>query len=247
MMCMKATSTSMKLVEMNGHKVQALIDTGSDISAVRESVFKKLNVEQRTSINKSFACVGASSINTNRFFDGSLIIDGEEFKTRIYIVSDKDIPVEAVIGNELLYEVNLTMTKGEIKLTRNESDAEKETKQLMCMMITEKDDNETPEAIQTMIDNYQPKHPNVNSNVQMTIRLTDDIPVYEQPRRLPFAHCEKVEKQIADWIKDGVVKRGSSPYACNVLVKPKKDGTDRVCIDYRPLKSDIQTHQLTTS
>lgn len=73
----------------------------------------------------------------------------------------------------------------------------------------------------------------------MKIQLTDEIPVHETPRRLPHHQRQIVDKQIKEWIENGIVEPGSSPYACNVVVTKKKDNSDRVCIDYRPINKKI--------
>lgn len=69
--------------------------------------------------------------------------------------------------------------------------------------------------------------------------MVDEIPVHQTQRRLPYHHKEIVDEQINEWIKNGIVEPGSSPYACNVVVTKKKDGSDRVCIDYRPVNKKI--------
>ncbi|KAJ9526148.1 hypothetical protein QJQ45_009577 [Haematococcus lacustris] len=49
--------------------------------------------------------------------------------------------------------------------------------------------------------------------------------------------CElaELEKQITEMQEKGFIRPSTSPYACGVLFVRKKDGTFRMCIDYRPL------------
>lgn len=237
LMCMNAKPRAMKKIELNGLKLDALIDTGSDINAVRERVFNKLNIDANIGIEKKFTGAGGATVKVNRFFEANMFIDDDLFTSKTYIANDVDIPFDVVIGNELIFEHSLFMKKGTIKLKRIESELDRHEKQLMCMAITELDEKEElPQVVQKMIDSYEPKKKSVNDeSVKLEVHLTDDKPVFEQPRRLPFAHREVVEKQIQEWIKDGIVKPGSSPYACNVVVVKKKDQSNRVCIDYRPI------------
>ncbi|GFV25962.1 integrase catalytic domain-containing protein [Trichonephila clavipes] len=65
--------------------------------------------------------------------------------------------------------------------------------------------------------------------------MTDDKPIYHSPRRLPFTERDIVDKQIDEWIQNGVIEPCSSAYASQVLVVRKKDGSPRVCIDFRKL------------
>lgn len=237
MMCINTKPKAMKKIQLNGLNMDVLIDTGSDINAVRECVFDKLNIEAKIGIEKKLTGAGDATVKVNRFFEAKMFIDGDLFTTKTYIVKNNDIPVNVVIGNELIFEHKLIIENGKMTLIRVESESERHEKQLMCMAITAIDEkDEVPEPIQKMIENYVPKKQNVNDDsVKLEVHLTDEKPVFEQPRRLPFAHREVVEKQIQEWIKDGIVKQGSSPYACNVVVVKKKDQTNRVCIDYRPI------------
>lgn len=56
---------------------------------------------------------------------------------------------------------------------------------------------------------------------------------------MAFSEKVAVDKQIDEWIKDGIVREGSSDFASRVVVVKKKDGLDRVCIDYRKVNEKI--------
>ena len=46
---------------------------------------------------------------------------------------------------------------------------------------------------------------------------------------------EFLRQEIANMEKDGIVKKSTSPWASPVIIVDKKDGTYRICIDYRKL------------
>lgn len=52
-----------------------------------------------------------------------------------------------------------------------------------------------------------------------------------------YAIRESLKKDIDDMLKMRVIRESSSPYACPVVVVRKKDGSNRVCVDYRKLNS----------
>lgn len=148
---------------MNGSKLNALIDTGSDINAVRECVFKKLGVDsQFQSTTKNVSGAGGAKITANSYFNGKLLIDNQSFTSKIYIVNNNDILTDVLIGNELLFDVQLIhlIPLGEITLNRPKSDIEKEENQLWCMTITEEDEMDIlPKTLKKMIKSYKPKQP----------------------------------------------------------------------------------------
>lgn len=235
-MCLNENKRAEKPIKVNDKRMDALIDTGSDINAMRRSIFKKTNISELKCAPRYFKGAGGAKISVTGYFSAEVWIDDQIFYTRMYIVNDSDIPMDVVIGNELLFTVNLTMKQGKITIEKIEndpekieSDIEKEEKQLMCMAIIGNEDD-VPVAVKEMIENYAPKIPKKESVVELKIQMVDEIPVHQTPRRLPHHHKQIVDKQISEWIENGIVEPGTSPYACNVVVTKKKDNSDRVCI-----------------
>jgi len=48
-----------------------------------------------------------------------------------------------------------------------------------------------------------------------------------------------VESQVEEWIKEGIIRPSCSDYASPIVIVPKKDGSFRVCVDYRRLNNKI--------
>ncbi|GFV64516.1 transposon Tf2-6 polyprotein [Trichonephila clavipes] len=89
-----------------------------------------------------------------------------------------------------------------------------------------------------LISNYEPKKTEM-TNVSMRIILKDDIPVYQPARRLSFSENRDVNKQIDEWLEQGIVRPSSSEYASPIVLVKKKNGTTRLCIDYRTLNRKL--------
>ena len=70
---------------------------------------------------------------------------------------------------------------------------------------------------------------------QMDIHLTDEIPVNQAYRHLPRNLYEDVKNYINDLVVNGWVQESSSPYSSPIVCVRKKDGTLRLCVDYRKL------------
>ncbi|GFU68574.1 hypothetical protein TNCV_3623951 [Trichonephila clavipes] len=73
----------------------------------------------------------------------------------------------------------------------------------------------------------------------MRIILKDDIPVYQSARRLAFCDNQDVNKQIDEWLEQGIVRPSSSEYASPIVLVKKKDGTTRLCVDYKKLNRKL--------
>ena len=61
------------------------------------------------------------------------------------------------------------------------------------------------------------------------------VPPYQRPYRISPKEMAELQKQLKEMINSGVIQPSSSPYAAPVIFVPKKDGTLRMCIDYRAL------------
>ena len=65
----------------------------------------------------------------------------------------------------------------------------------------------------------------------------NSAPVKQKPRRLPQAHHGEIKEQVTKLAETGIIKPSTGNYASNMLLVRKKDGTWRICIDYRELNS----------
>ena len=65
-------------------------------------------------------------------------------------------------------------------------------------------------------------------------------PFRQQMRRYPPAQLEIIDKHLEDMMQQGVIEPAASPYASNVVLAKKKDGTYRCCIDFRQLNDQTR-------
>ena len=73
--------------------------------------------------------------------------------------------------------------------------------------------------------------------VQQTINTGDHQPIRQSLRRHPIAHLEAIDQQVEEMRQHGIIEPAASPWASNVVLVRKKDGSLRFCVDYRALNS----------
>jgi hypothetical protein len=61
-------------------------------------------------------------------------------------------------------------------------------------------------------------------------------PISKRSYRMPVNELVELKKQIAELQAKGFIRPSSSPWGAPVLFVKKKDGTQRMCVDYRSLK-----------
>lgn len=69
------------------------------------------------------------------------------------------------------------------------------------------------------------------------IPLLDNVPVRQRYRRLPPSEYDVVKSHIQQLLEAQIIRESCSPYASPIVLVKKKDGSPRLCVDYRQLNS----------
>ena len=77
--------------------------------------------------------------------------------------------------------------------------------------------------------------PGKTSAIEHTVILKTEVPVTKKAYMLPYALHDKVKSEIDCMLEAGIAEKSNSPYASPIVVVPKKDGSIRLCVDYRLL------------
>ncbi len=73
--------------------------------------------------------------------------------------------------------------------------------------------------------------------IEHQISLLDEAPVCQRYRRLPPSQCEEVKAHIKQLLEQNVIRESCSPYSSPIVIVKKKDGSIRMCVDYRQLNA----------
>ena len=61
---------------------------------------------------------------------------------------------------------------------------------------------------------------------------TDQQPIRQRSYRIPLAIKRDVIKELQEMKDDGIVEESTSEWASPLVIVKKKDGSNRICIDY---------------
>ena len=90
-----------------------------------------------------------------------------------------------------------------------------------------------------LISNYhelfqEPRGLPPKREIQHEIHLQHDAPLPSIGLyRMLTIEMEEIKKQVQELLNQGVIKPSTSPCGSPIVLVPKKDGTWRMCMDYR--------------
>ena len=73
--------------------------------------------------------------------------------------------------------------------------------------------------------------------VEHTIDTGSNRPIRQPLRRHPWAHLDEIDRQEDELLQNDFIESAASPWASNVVLVRKKDGSHRLCVDYRRLNA----------
>ncbi|GFV10968.1 transposon Tf2-6 polyprotein [Trichonephila clavipes] len=202
-----------KDVTIFGRKLNRLVDTGNNLTLLRNSTYINIDAPPLKQTNTLLTGFGFSRINVIGTFDSEITIDDQIFPVTISVVPNSCTNYDLIIGCDVIKQAHLNVSPTGVKFA------------------------------QILKSNNCYRHIRLKKtktvNIEFDIALTNDEPIFHKPRRLPFAERDIVDAQVDEWVKNGIVEPCSSPYASQVVVVKKKDGKSRVFIDYRRLNRKL--------
>jgi len=229
--------------------MDALIDTGSDISLMRAEQYVKIGVPKLGKKTIRFRGIDGEYNETLSEFDTVVIINERDYPMHVHVVAGDLMKDELILGIDFLNTVQVIMSGGKVTIRALESITEDKEVHEVCKLdvildevnstdVTHILNTEHREAIKSLIDEYKLQKTR-ETKLKMTILLKDDEPVYQRARRLSPIEREQVNTQINEWIREGIVQPSLSEYASLVVLTRKKNGSIRLCVDYRQLNKKI--------
>lgn len=123
----------------------------------------------------------------------------------------------------------------------------RKSKEIFAVTVVSEDKNPTtvvyPEPIQKLIESFKSVFPEELTElpperaIEHTIETVEGNPVVKPTYRMSPKELSELKRQIDSLLSQGFIQASSSPWAAPALFARKKDGTLRLCTDYRGLNS----------
>lgn len=233
---------SVKLVKICGKNVTSLIDSGSDLNLVSEKLFFDLDVTTFVKENVTLTGLGEKRVNSLGNFQTSVELDGQYFKTTFHIVPHVAMPNDLLLGQEFLSNAVIMINRGSVMVMPQNDDLW--LNKICCSVSGSGGPNclvtdlRIKQEVEQLVSDYIPAK-SKEAPIEMKIILTDDVPVTQRPRRLALMEQREVDKQIGEWLDNKIIRPSFSEYASLLVLVKKKDGSYRVCVDYRRINKKM--------
>jgi hypothetical protein len=91
--------------------------------------------------------------------------------------------------------------------------------------------NEFPDVFPEELSGMPP-----DRDIKFVIELKPGTsPIYKTPYRMATSELAELKEHIKELLEKGFICPSSSPWGAPVIFVPKKDGTQRLCMDYRAM------------
>lgn len=232
-----------KSVTIGTQQINALIDSGSDLSLMRAATYIGIGAPSLSSDKIEFRGVGSNENVTLGSCSIKVKIDEDEYNVFFHVVSDTLIPHDIIIGYDFLESVDVCMRSGDVYISKIPNVIDDIPEVLNIVAANDIDlshipDREIQLEVKRKIENYKPEQTK-KVGVKMHIALHDETPIYQTARRLSVKENKDLDSQIETWLRDGIVRPSYSDFASPVVLVKKKDGSTRICVDYRRLNQKI--------
>nr|CAH8829254.1 unnamed protein product [Trichobilharzia regenti] len=245
--------------KLQGTDVTFLVDTGASSSVVRTQLVQTLGVKPQPLPNQlQLITANGAPIEVTDMATLSVTFPGFTC-VQSFVICD-GIRWDAILGVDFLTEKNavIDLRRFQIRLgthnlacrrpvNRNQSANVCALPQMTVVNIHDnphlslKDRTDTLALLQEYSCVFDDGQVMGRTNiVQHEIQTGDNLPIRTPPRRVPIHYQQQLDTMITDMLRKKVIKPSTSPWASPIVLVKKKDGSLRLCVDYRRLNAITQ-------
>lgn len=234
---------------------KALLDSGASANFISSSFISSHSLP--VSFNSfPLSLADGSSTQALGSIDLQVSFQGKLFKHNFVVVNS---PFNVILGIPWLQDTNPTIdwATGSVSVDNQQNvpplfkDVPSDVQEiemedeifLAFVQSSEIAPPDIPKEVQELIESYSDVFPDdlprglpIPRDVDHKIELVEGAkPPARPPYRLSAAESDILESQIKELLEKGHIRPSSSPFSAPVLFVKKKDGSLRMCVDYRQL------------
>ncbi|UYV72119.1 hypothetical protein LAZ67_9001873 [Cordylochernes scorpioides] len=241
------------MVEINGRKIKALVDSGADFSVISDKFRRELKTPLFKEPGPILKAANKNLIETIGKCVLNIVVNGLNisFEFVVMVECSHDIifgwdffkATEAVIDcgrNELHLGETPPLIESSDKLQETQLKSREWSKKINLTLdpgLSEIQRLQLVSCLDEFIDIFDfgstPIKP--TSTVKHKINTGDHSSIKQRPYRVAPSERRLIQDEVNKMIENHIVKPSESPWSSPVILVRKKDGTWRFCVDYRRL------------
>lgn len=233
-------------IKIGERTLQAIFDSGAECSIIRESIATALPGQRRPVVNYlkgigQFPALSLTKLTT------VCVVDTISVELEFYVLPDYEMSTDILVGMNLIHDTNLSViiTSNGTKLIHKTlinhvSDSSCLFNNLDCDLTNEDEVMQLRRLLTKYEHLFIRGYPKTRvSTGELEIRLKNpDKFVERRPYRLSPVEREKVRTIIKELLEHNIIRESKSPYSSPIILVKKKNGDDRLCVDFRELNSN---------
>lgn len=228
---------------IQGVPTDILIDSGSTISLISTSLLKHFDCVRRPAF-RVLRGIGGQEIESTYYVTLPIEFDEITMEVDLFVVAAEYMNTPVIIGTDVLNRKGVTYVRtSERQYIRHEDRSpakvfviEADAQVPVKTTLLDDDFERLKVLINEFSDYFITGTANTTVNTgSMCIRLNSDTPVKYRPYRLSHSETLRVREIVKDLLDKCVIRESESEYASPILLVKKKDGADRMCVDFRKL------------
>ena len=211
-----AHKTWMTTLSLNGHSIICKLDTGAEVTAISDDAYSLLGSPNLTTPEKTLYGPSQQQLEVMGQFPGSLTHNGLSVTQPVFVVKGLKtnlLGLPAIVALQLV-----------TRMDSLDSSAEHQIIQIIHQFPT------VFKGLGTLGGEY-------------TIQLRSDAKPFSlySARHIPLPLRSQVKTELSRMESLGVISRVDQPttWCAGMVVVPKKNGSIRICVDFRPLNESV--------
>ncbi|CAK1599244.1 unnamed protein product [Parnassius mnemosyne] len=229
---------------ISGIPLDVLIDSGSCVSLMSKNVVKHFPCQVKPT-NQLLRGLGGMEIRSESFVTLPVEFSDITIEIDFYVVGGNNLSVPVIIGTDVLNRKGITYVRtGDSQRIIHSEATVNDILQVNLISLSDQVNTSVfgnnRERLLEILTKYSDFFLSGTATTtvkdsEMHIKLTTDVPVYYRPYKLSHGEKLKVRTIVKDLLDKGIIRESDSEYASPILLVKKKDGSDRMVVDYRAL------------
>jgi len=240
--------------------LKALIDTGSPVSLIRNSIYKRFfpNKERFKIVNNiNLKDVNNSVISIlGKVYDQISIPDiaNSWFDVELFIVNDSTMQYDLLLDRQFFTNAHIKLIyhQGGFSFERGKNSDDF----IHAILVMEIEKFDQYDQIKNNLDQEVPffarkkllkifksvdakKIEPIQDDYSVKLHIKDESFFRFAPRKLSFTEKNELDAIINDLLERKIIKPSVSPYCSRAILVPKRNGQKRMCIDLKPLNQRV--------